>query len=193
MIHNLLENTKVVLASASPRRKDLISMMGVKPLVVPSHVDEPDTGEAPRVQALRHARNKALAVAASLDPECLVVGADTVVVLDSHLLGKPASAEQARQYLRLLAGRSHQVYTGICVVHRGRHLQAWEKSTVSFANLSEAEIDSYVRTHEPMDKAGAYGIQGFGAQFITGIKGCYFNVMGFPLHRFYQLCLELLA
>jgi len=193
MIHKLLENTKVVLASASPRRRDLIRMMGVKPLVVPSKVDEPDTGEAPRIQALRHARNKAVSVAANLDPGILVVGADTVVVLDKRLLGKPDSPERARQYLRLLSGRSHQVYTGICLVYRGRVLQAWEKSIVSFATLSEEEIQRYADTSEPMDKAGAYGIQGFGAQFITGNKGCYFNVMGFPLHRFYQLCQELLA
>jgi len=191
MIHKLLENTKVVLASASSRRRDLMKMMGVQALVVPSCAEEPDTGEAPRVQALRHARSKAMAVAAKVDPHCLVVGADTVVVLDQHLLGKPDSPERARQYLRLLSGRSHQVYTGICLVYQGRKLQAWEKSSVSFKALSEEEIQRYVETQEPMDKAGAYGIQGYGAQFITGIKGCYFNVMGFPIHRFYQLCQEL--
>ena len=168
-----------------------MKMMGVQALVVPSCAEEPDTGEAPRVQALRHARSKAMAVAAKVDPHCLVVGADTVVVLDQHLLGKPDSPERARQYLRLLSGRSHQVYTGICLVYQGRKLQAWEKSSVSFKALSEEEIQRYVETQEPMDKAGAYGIQGFGAQFITGIKGCYFNVMGFPIHRFYQLCQEL--
>jgi septum formation protein len=187
MIHILLKDKKVVLASNSPRRKLLLEMLGLHPLVIPANVHEPVTDDPPYRQAMNHARNKALAIAGRMDADCVVVAADTIVVLDRQILGKPRGRAQAREYLNLLSGRIHKVYTGICVSHKGAQLCAYERSSVRFAPLSEAEIEEYVSGKEPMDKAGAYGIQGFGSQFVTEVRGCYFNVMGFPINLFYNL------
>ncbi len=187
MIHTILHDKKVVLASASPRRKSLFRMLGLKPLIIPADIHEPVTREAPRLQAMKHARNKALKVASKLDAESVVVSADTIVVLDGEILGKPANVDQAAEYLRRLSGRTHKVYTGICVCWRKRCQTSYARSSVEFAPLSDEEIKEYLDTHEPFDKAGAYGIQGHGSQFIKRIQGCYFNVMGFPIKTFYDL------
>ncbi len=187
MIHNILSDKKLVLASHSPRRKLLLEMLGLNPLVIPSQVHEPITSEAPFRQVMRHAANKAAAVAALLPLETVVVAADTIVVLNKQILGKPDSPQEAKDHLKLLSGNIHKVYTGICLTHKGKTLCAHERSSVEFAPLSEAEIESYVATREPLDKAGAYGIQGYGSQFIRHITGCYFNVMGFPIHLFYNM------
>lgn len=186
-------NHEVILASASPRRLQLISMMGIKPRVVPSFCQESNSGSSPEAQVMANAKAKASSVGDSLDPSSLVIGADTLVVLDGLIIGKPANTNQAKEYLSLLSGATHQVYTGICIMHQGRILTAFEKSSVTFSELNLCEIDEYIKTGEPMDKAGAYGIQGYGAQFVSGISGCYFNVMGFPVNCFYRLCKELLA
>jgi septum formation protein len=187
----MLTNTKVILASASPRRSQLFDMLGLKPLVIPSAIEEPVTSEKPHLQAMRHAKRKALAVAAKMDPACLVIGADTIVVMDGVIYGKPESRVRAAEYLKALSGRTHSVYTGLGLVYRNRVLCAYERSSVSFAEISEEDIDQYIRSNEPMDKAGAYGIQGYGSQFISGIRGCYFNVMGFPIHLFYKMLKEI--
>jgi septum formation protein len=187
MIHNLLHDKKLVLASGSPRRKALFKMLGLNTLIVPAGVDEPITSDTPYAQAMRHARNKARAIAAKMDPEAVVVGADTIVVLEGRILGKPENAEQAFNYLKLLSGNTHKVYTGVCVCWRMACETRYERSLVEFASLTDDEIRSYIETKEPMDKAGAYGIQGFGSQFIKRIQGCYFNVMGFPIHLFYNM------
>lgn len=192
MIHILLAGTKVVLASSSPRRKILLEMLGLKPLVIPSCVDEPVSMEKPHLQAMRHARNKAQAIASRLDNTTLVIGADTIVVVDGVVYGKPQDRLQAVEYLKVLSGRSHNVYTGLALVMGTRTLCSYERSRVFFSPLTKAEITSYVDTLEPMDKAGAYGIQGYGSQFITGINGCYFNVMGFPIRLFHDLLKEIL-
>lgn len=191
MIHILLNGYKVVLASASPRRKLLLEMLGLKPLVIPSAVDEPVTKEKPHLQAMRHARRKAQAVATRMDNTSLVIGADTIVVVDGAILGKPANRAQATEYLRVLSGRSHNVYTGVALVKGQQVKCGFERSSVTFASMTDKEISDYVSTREPMDKAGAYGIQGFGSQFITGIRGCYFNVMGFPVRLFHDMLKEL--
>ncbi len=191
MIHKLLFDKKIVLASASPRREILLKMLELTPLIIPARVDEPITGEKPYLQAMRHARNKAQTIAARMDAETLVIGADTIVVLDGAILGKPADPQQAVEYLTRLSGRSHKVYTGLCLCWRRVCATRYERSQVEFAPLSEAEIMAYVETGEPLDKAGAYGIQGHGSQFIRRIKGCYFNVMGFPIHLFYKMLEEL--
>jgi septum formation protein len=120
-------------------------------------------------------------------PNEVVLGADTVVVVDNHLLEKPANAEDAARMLRLLSGRLHQVITGVCVVARGFERTEAEITEVSFSPLSDEEIAGYVRTGEPMDKAGAYGIQGIASRWVKGIEGCYFNVVGLPVHRVYGL------
>ncbi len=193
MLHMLLQDKKVVLASASPRRRELFKMLGLTPLIVPARVDEPLTAETAYRQAMRHARNKASAIAAKMDPEAVVVGADTLVVLDGRILGKPDSPQQAADYLRLLSGQTHKVYTGVCVCWRSQCCCQYERSSVEFAALSDAEIQAYVANKEPLDKAGAYGIQGYGSQFIRRIQGDYFNVMGFPIHLFYNMIQNLVA
>ncbi len=192
MIHNILTNDKLVLASESPRRKLLLESLGLKPLIIPANVAEPLSTERAHKQAVRHARNKAMAVRAYLDDFATIIAADTLVVVDNQILGKPGSAEEAASFLRMLSGRSHSVYTGLCVIRGSEQKTAYERSRVLFKALTENEISEYIKTGEPFDKAGAYGIQGYGSQFIRSIQGCYFNVMGFPINLFYRLlCGEL--
>ena len=193
MIHRFLENTNVVLASGSDRRRFLLQMMGIKPLVLPSSYAETPNGLPPARQVIAHASAKAHAVQPDVAPDCLIIGADTIVVVDKTILGKPRNPAEAKEFLRLLSGRNHWVYTGICLLYKDHVATGYRRTRVTFDSLTDSDIEEYVATEEPMDKAGAYGIQGFGAQFITDIKGCYFNVMGFPLNLFYQLCREVMA
>ena len=177
----------LVLASASPRRSELLRNAGISFRVEPAHVPEvPLLQETPLAYAQRLAREKALVVFAR-HPNGVVLGADTVVVVDNHLLEKPSDAQDAARMLRLLSGRLHQVITGVCVVARGFERTEAEITEVSFSPLSDEEIAGYVRTGEPMDKAGAYGIQGIASRWVKGIEGCYFNVVGLPVHRVYGL------
>lgn len=191
MIHNILKDKKVLLASASPRRKLIFDLLGIRALVFPTHVDEPISREAPYVQACKHAINKVAAIASKIDEDTIIIGADTVVSLDGMILGKPGSMDQAKEFLTLLSGKTHSVYTGICIKHQQVTLSGYAKSRVTFIDLSEQEINDYLTTKEPFDKSGAYGVQGYGSQFITRINGCYFNVMGFPVNLFYNLLKEL--
>ncbi len=192
MINELLKDRKLVLASASPRRREIFEMLGLNPLIVPSDIHEPLDSRPPRLIVKSHAQHKAESVSRHFDPETVIVAADTLVCLEGRILNKPTDREEAKQFLRLLSGHSHQVYTGVCLLFRNRSLCDFAKSRVSFKQLSEAEISSYVRTKEPLDKAGAYGIQGFGSQFVSGISGCYFNVMGFPVNLFYRMLTEII-
>jgi septum formation protein len=178
----------LVLASASPRRSELLTQAGYRFRVHPAHINEdPLAGEDPIVYVTRLARQKAEAVfreltAASPKPERIaVLGADTTVTLDNTILGKPADAADAARILRLLSGRTHRVITGVALVTASGVEVAAEVTAVRFLTLSEAEIASYVAGGEPMDKAGAYAIQGRAARWIPRIEGCYFNVMGLPL------------
>jgi septum formation protein len=193
MIHKLLHGKKLVLASASPRRNELFKLLGLKPLIIPSLVMEPITNDPPYLQVMKHAENKALSISRNMDSHSVVIGADTLVVIDSKVLGKPESKEQAAEFLRLLSGKSHYVYTGITVVYKAHCYKSYARSRVQFCVLTEDDIQQYLDTGEPMDKAGAYGIQGYGAQFITKIHGCYFNVMGFPINLFYQLLNDIIS
>ncbi len=169
----------IVLASASPRRKQLLELLGLKPEIVPSDIDETwRNGEAPAPHAERLAREK---VAALHRPDAAVVGADTIVVLDGTILGKPADAAEARATLRRLAGREHEVFTAVAVAHGGRTASGVVRTAVRFRELDDATIAAYVATGEPMDKAGAYGIQGYGAVLVEWIEGDYFTVMGLGL------------
>lgn len=178
---------RVILASASPRRRDLLGLIGITHDVLPANVPEaPRHDESPRAYAERLAREKAEAVAWAA-PDALVIGADTVVVVDGHLLEKPADAADAARMLRLLAGRSHQVFTAVAVARGGITVSAVETVDVTFRALRDDEIAAYVATGEPMDKAGAYGIQGFGATIVERVSGDYFSVMGLGLHRLVQL------
>jgi septum formation protein len=182
----------LVLASASPRRHELLAQAGFRFEVHPAHIPEdPKPGEDPIAYVTRLAREKAEVVFRELatagpktgeDSQSLVVlGADTTVTLDSTILGKPEDAADAARMLRLLSGRSHRVITGVAVVTQKRSEVAAEATAVRFLTLSDEEIAAYVATGEPMDKAGAYAIQGRAARWIPRIEGCYFNVVGLPL------------
>ena len=171
---------RVVLASGSPRRLALLQRIGIEPVVRPADVDEtPSPGESPDALVGRLARQKAEAVDAA--PGDLLIAADTVVVLDGRILGKPGDADDARAMLTSLSGVSHTVVTGVHVRHRGRTAEAVEQTTVAFRRLSDAEVDAYVATGEPLDKAGGYGIQGAGGMFVESIAGSDTNVVGLPL------------
>ncbi|MGA3129267.1 MAG: Maf family protein [Terracidiphilus sp.] len=183
----------LVLASASPRRRDLLTQAGYRFEVHPAHIPEdPLPGEDPIAYVTRLAREKAEEVyrgltTANPKPEengqspLAVLGADTTVTLDNMILGKPEDAADAARILRLLAGRTHRVITGVALVTAKGTEVAAEVTAVRFLTLSDEEIAEYVATAEPMDKAGAYGIQGRAARWIPRIEGCYFNVMGLPL------------
>jgi nucleoside triphosphate pyrophosphatase len=183
----------LILASASPRRSELLRNAGIPFVVEPAHVpEEPLPDEPPFVYAQRLACDKARAVFARY-PDNVVLGADTIVVTDEHLLEKPSDAADAVRMLRLLSGRSHQVVTGVCLVAPGfEHTEA-EVTEVRFSALTEAEIAEYVATGEPMDKAGAYAIQGMASRWVERIEGCYFNVVGLPVARVYRMLRALQA
>lgn len=177
----------LILASASPRRAELLRNAGIPFTVAPAHVrEEALPNETPLNYAQRLARDKASAIFAS-HPEDAVLGADTVVVVDEHLLEKPTDADDAARMLRLLSGRRHQVITGVCLVAAGFERSEAEVTQVTFSELSNDEIAAYVRTGEPMDKAGAYAIQGIASRWTERIDGCYFNVVGLPMPRVYRL------
>ena len=179
----------LILASASPRRRELLTQAGYEFRVHPAHIPEdPLPGEDPIAYVTRLARQKAEAVFTALsssEPEIQaqiqVLGADTTVTLDKAILGKPESAEDAARMLRLLSGRTHRVITGVSLVTADATQTAAEVTAVQFLTLSEAEIQAYILTGEPMDKAGAYAIQGHAARWIPRIDGCYFNVVGLPI------------
>ena len=177
----------LLLASSSPRRSEILRIVGWDFKIGAVEVDESlRAGEGAREYVERLAAAKA-AAAAAVHPHRPVVAADTTVLVDEQILAKPDDAEDARRMLRALQGRWHNVLTGIALVTEAGAKVAHEKTEVKFAAMSEAEIDWYVGTSEPMDKAGAYAIQGQGARFIEGIKGDYFNVMGLPLRLLYEL------
>lgn len=177
----------LILASASPRRAELLRHAAISFAVEPAHVPEqPFQNETPLHYAQRLASDKARAVFAR-HPDSAVLGADTVVVVDEHLLEKPAGHNDAARMLRLLSGRTHQVITGVCLVTARFETTEAEVTQVSFASLSEEEIAYYVQTGEPMDKAGAYAIQGIASRWVERIEGCYFNVVGLPIPRVYRM------
>ena len=184
---------RILLASASPRRRELLEQIGLPFEVVVSHVEEVITETEPGKVVEQLSAQKAEAVAGSHgEPEeTLVIGADTVVAAEHTILGKPKDAAQAAEMLRLLAGRTHAVYTGVTLILRGASGETarktfHERTDVSFYPMEEAEIRQYVATGDCMDKAGAYGIQGFCARYISGINGDYNNVVGLPVGRLYQ-------
>jgi len=177
-----------ILASQSPRRKILLKQIGMKFRVLPSRVAEVlSPSQTPGDNAKRIAYEKALEVAGRVR-KGIVIGADTIVVLDHHVLGKPTSKEDARRMLRLLSGREHSVFTGFALMDAESKKYAFgvEETKVRFRKLGNEEIIAYVDSGSPMDKAGSYGIQDdFGAVFVERVNGCFYNVVGFPLARFY--------
>lgn len=176
----------LVLASASPRRRELLTQAGFIFTVAPASISEDlKPGENPIAYVTRLAREKATSVFAQIpshDPSTIVLGADTTVVApNGEVLGKPSDPADASRMLRLLSGATHQVITGVAVVSQTGTEIAAEVTHVTVLNLSDEEINAYVATGEPMDKAGAYAIQGYAARWIPRIHGCYFNVVGLPL------------
>ncbi len=176
-------NRQIVLASASPRRRELLGLLGLDFVVENSGAPE-DTcpGESPPESAVRLARGKAEAVAPRF-PNALVIGADTVVVAGREILGKPADTEDARRMLRLLRNRWHFVITGLALIdsRNGRSSSRYVETGVRMAEYSNEDIEDYVHSGEPLDKAGSYAIQGLGGRLVAGIEGCYTNVVGLPM------------
>jgi septum formation protein len=172
----------LILASASPRRRKLLQNAGIEFTVQPSDIPEaPLIGETAKIFAERLGQEKALAVFRS-NPKHPVLGADTVVVIDGEILGKPRDRDDAAQMLRSLSGRQHQVVTGVCLVGEGIPADVRSATTVVMMNvIEEREIQDYIATGEPLDKAGAYAIQGIASRWITGIEGDYSNVVGLPV------------
>jgi septum formation protein len=184
-------NPSVILASQSPRRRELLTLVGIAHTVRPADIDEsalPD--EEPRTHCERLAREKVEAIA-EREPDALIIGSDTIVVVDGDVLGKPRDEAEARRMLTRLSGRSHVVMTAVAARYRGKERSAVEEVGVTFHPLSADEIAAYVATGEPMDKAGAYGIQGYGATIVARVDGDYFAVMGLPLQRLVRLIAEL--
>ena len=180
---------EIVLASSSPRRRELLTQAGIPFVAVPGDVDEEnaDISGTPEQKAEQLAYLKAVNVADRQDG--IILGADTIVVLDNEIFGKPADAESARNMLKKLSGREHFVITGIALIDTssGRKSTVHETTKVRFSTLSDKEIEAYIESGEPFGKAGAYAIQGRAALFVESLKGCYSNVVGLPLRRLYRL------
>ncbi len=179
------DSVPIVLASSSPRRRQLLELLGLRPEIVPADIDETwRNGEAPAAHAERLAREKARAAARD---GAAVVGADTIVVIGGEILGKPRDGAEAQAMLRQLAGREHEVFTAVAVAYGSAFASGVSRTLVRFRALDDASIAAYVATGEPMDKAGAYGIQGYGAVLVERIDGDYFTVMGLGLGLLVEL------
>ena len=187
-----MEKSKIILASGSPRRKELLLQIGIVPEIIVSHVEEKITSDIPAEVVMSLAEQKAVDVAKEMPEGTVILGSDTVVAADGKILGKPKSHEEAYEMIRSLAGRSHQVYTGVCLVKKGPEGEAdtvvsfYDETDVNVSPMTEKEIREYADSEEPMDKAGSYAVQGFFARYIDGLKGSYANVMGLPVHLVYQ-------
>ena len=187
-----MEKSKIILASGSPRRKELLLQIGIVPEIIVSHVEEKITSDVPAEVVMSLAEQKAVDVAKEMPEGTVILGTDTVVAADGKILGKPKSHEEAYEMIRRLAGRSHQVYTGVCLVKKGPEGEAdtvvsfYDETDVNVSPMTEKEIREYADSEEPMDKAGSYAVQGFFARYIDGLKGSYANVMGLPVHLVYQ-------
>lgn len=174
---------KIILASASPRRKELMKTLGLDFEIIVSDAEEswPDHPK-PEDLAMTHAREKTVDIAGNSENK-IIIGADTIVVLDDERLGKPADKDDAFRMLSSLQGKSHRVITGLCIIdtETGKHIENFSSSKINMRPVSKEEIMEYINTGEPMDKAGAYAIQGGAGKFITSIEGSYTNIIGFPL------------
>ena len=176
----------IILASASPRRKEILELADLEFDVMPSDAQEITTKTAPNEVVMELASIKAKDIYKKSEKQSMVVGADTVVAYQGQILGKPADEADAKRMLTMLSGQTHEVYTGVCLIEDGEAKTFYEETKVTFYEISDEQIDRYIKTGEPMDKAGSYGIQGKAAVFIKGIEGDYYNVVGFPIARFLQ-------
>ena len=178
----------IILASASPRRKELLEQIGLRVRVIPSHISEEEPNGIDFAAHVREmAKAKARKIAAN-HPDILVLGADTLVICDDHPMGKPKDRNDAVIMLTRLSGTCHEVISGICLIRLSQDIEItdYARTVVHFFPLSAEEIDDYIQSGEPFDKAGAYGIQGLGARFVKEIRGCFFNVVGLPLGMVWQ-------
>ena len=186
-----MKTEKIILASASPRRRELLHQIGLETEVLPSRIEEKPTATQPEEVVEELSRHKCLDVAGRVQENGVVLGADTVVALDGKIMGKPGSAGQAAEMLKSLQGRSHQVFTGVTLaeVQKGRIVRQEtfsERTEVFLFPMTEEEIEAYILSGEPFDKAGAYGIQGSFARHVKSIEGDYNNVVGLPVAAVYQ-------
>lgn len=180
---------ELILASASPRRKELLEKIGLPFTVQPAKGEERITQKSPVAVVMELSRQKAEEIAAAQTEDCIIIGADTVVAKGEKIMGKPKDAADAKQMLRSIADDCHQVYTGVTLIRTGAHPQSvtfQEKTEVFLYPISDAELDAYIASGDPMDKAGAYGIQGDFAIYVKRIAGDYYNVVGLPIGRVYQ-------
>ncbi|WP_288667468.1 Maf family protein [Anaerotignum faecicola] len=180
---------ELILASASPRRKELLEKIGLPFTVQPAKGEERITQKSPAAVVMELSRQKAEEIAAAQTGDCIIIGADTVVAKGEKIMGKPKDAADAKQMLRSIADDCHQVYTGVTLIRTGAHPQSvtfQEKTDVCLYPISDAEVDAYIASGDPMDKAGAYGIQGDFAIYVKRIAGDYYNVVGLPIGRVYQ-------
>lgn len=180
---------ELILASASPRRKELLEKIGLPFTVQPAKGEERITQKSPAAVVMELSRQKAEEIAAAQTEDCIIIGADTVVARGDKIMGKPKDAADAKQMLRSIADDCHQVYTGVTLIRTGAHPQSvtfQEKTDVCLYPISDAELDAYIASGDPMDKAGAYGIQGDFAICVKRIVGDYYNVVGLPIGRVYQ-------
>jgi len=184
-----LKKYQYILASQSPRRKQLLKLLGLNFKVFHPQIEENHKGEKPLTYAKKLAEEKAEAANRKFKNK-IIIAADTIVVIDNHILEKPISENDAKRMLKTLSGRTHIVYTAICVINQlnGKKITDYEKTFVTFRKLNPAEIDEYIKTGSCMDKAGAYGIQDdLGAVFVSKVNGCYYNVVGLPLQKLYLI------
>lgn len=182
----ITQTKKLILASASPRRKELLENLGYEFQIIPADIDETVNGsKSPEEIVKELALQKASHIANNIDYPAVIIGSDTIVVIDNTILGKPENTEDAYKMLKLLSGRSHQVISGIAIIDTSNNNKIVESasSDVYFRPISEKEITDYISTKEPMDKAGAYAIQGLASTFIEKINGCYNNIVGLPLFK----------
>jgi len=189
MVHELISGREFVLGSASPRRRDLLKIIGIEPLVIIANCEEQFEGDNSDEMVLANSQEKNIAVREKYKGQGIVLTADTVVKCDDKILGKPASPDEAAKHLQMLSGRMHEVKTGIVIFdNMNNNSQIGVETTrVFFNSLTAKEIDTYIATSEVFDKAGSYGIQGYASQFVSKIEGCYFNVVGLPIALFYNL------
>lgn len=174
---------KLILASGSPRRKELLELAGVPFEIVVSEIEETiGAYSSPADIVMSLALQKASAVAENYG-DCVVLGADTIVTYESRILGKPSDENEAKEMLQLLSGKTHEVYTGVALIEKEKTVTFYERTEVTFWELTEAEIDTYIASKEPLDKAGSYGIQGKGSIFVQHIQGDYYSVVGLPIAR----------
>ena len=183
MMHKPAAHSQLILASNSPRRRDLLAQLGLTFSVIPSDVDEHRVRVSEPVDVVRTLAESKATDISDKHPESWVIGADTIVCIEGRILGKPDSKAEARDMLRRLSGKTHQVYTGYCICcqRTDRHFSDVVQTDVRFKNISDAEIEWYIRTGKPFDKAGGYGIQGIGSVLVKSINGSYTNVVGLPL------------